>query len=96
LRVKGEVVLRADAPGAGAAAEASFLRSLEIAGQQGALSWELRTATSLACLWQEQGRIAEGHDLLATTVDRFREGFETADLLKAKTLLAVLADTSGR
>jgi len=79
LRIKGELILRAGAPQAATAAEEHFLRSLGWARQQGALSWELRTSTSLARLQQDQGRIAEARSLLQPVYDRFSEGFETAD-----------------
>ena len=74
-----------------AAAETQFRRSLDIASRQGALSWELRAATSLARLWQGQGRVGDAHDLLASVLGRFTEGFGTADLLAAKALLNELA-----
>jgi len=84
LRIKGELILREDAPQAAAAAEENFLRSLDWARRQGALAWELRTATSLARLQQDQGRAAEARSLLQSVYDRFSEGFETADLKTAK------------
>jgi predicted ATPase len=65
-------------------AEEHFLRSLDWAHRQGALSWELRTSTSLARLQQDQGRTAEARSLLQRVYDRFSEGFETADLKAAK------------
>ena len=74
-----------------AAAETQFRRSLEIANEQGALSWELRAATSLARLWQGQGRIADARDLLGSVHGRFTEGFRTADLVAAGALLNELA-----
>jgi predicted ATPase len=84
LRIKGELILRESAPQAASAAEEHFLRSLDWARRQGALSWELRTSTSLARLQQDQGRIAEARSLLQSVYDRFSEGFETADLKTAK------------
>jgi predicted ATPase/DNA-binding winged helix-turn-helix (wHTH) protein len=48
LRIKGELLLQQGAPGAGAAAEDHFRQALDVANQQGALSWELRAAASLA------------------------------------------------
>jgi predicted ATPase len=84
LRVKGELILREDAPQAPTAAEEHFLRALDWAPRQGALSWELRTATSLARFQQNQGRAAEARSLLQSVYDRFSEGFETADLKTAK------------
>ena len=84
LRIKGELILREGAPQAATAAEEHFLRSLDWARRQGALSWELRTSTSLARLQQDQGRTAEARSLLQSVYDRFSEGFETADLKTAK------------
>jgi tetratricopeptide (TPR) repeat protein len=91
LRAKGEIILREGAPDAACAAEILFRRSLDMARAQGALSWELRAATSLARLWRKLGRIHEAHELLAPVHARFSEGFETADLVTAKTLLEQLA-----
>jgi predicted ATPase/DNA-binding winged helix-turn-helix (wHTH) protein len=87
LRIKGELILREGAPQAATVAELNFLRSLDWARRQGALSWELRTSTSLARLQQDQGRTAEAHSLLQSVYDRFSEGFETADLKAAKAYL---------
>jgi predicted ATPase len=84
LRIKGELILRKGAPQAATAAEEHFLHSLDWARRQGALSWELRTSTSLARLQQDQGRITEARSLLQSVYDRFSEGFETADLKTAK------------
>jgi predicted ATPase len=87
LRIKGELILREGAPQAATAAEEHFLRSLDWARRQAALSWELRTSTSLARLRHDQGRIAEARSLLQSVYDRFSEGFETADLKAAKACL---------
>jgi len=87
LRIKGELVLREGAPQAAMAAEQHFLRSLDWARRQGALSWELRTSTSLARLQHDQGRTAEARSLLQSVYNRFSEGFETADLKTAKAYL---------
>jgi predicted ATPase len=84
LRIKGELILRDGAPQAATAAEEHFLRSLDWARRQGALSWELRTSTSLARLQHDQGRIAEARSLLQSVYDRFSEGFESTDLKTAK------------
>jgi predicted ATPase len=54
---------------------------------QGALSWELRAAASLARLLRDRDRIGEARDLLAPIYQRFTEGFGTADLQSAKRLL---------
>jgi predicted ATPase len=65
-------------------------RGSDVLARLGALSWELRTATSLARLQHDQGRIAEARDLLQSVYDRFSEGFETADLKAAKAHLDAL------
>src|SRR6266478_233487 len=87
LRIKGELILRKGAPQAATAAEEHFLRSRDWARRQGALSWELRTSTSLARLQHGQGRVADARSLLQSVYDRFSEGFETADLKAAKAYL---------
>src|ERR1700730_18089741 len=87
LRVKGELVLREDAPDATSVAEDHFTQALLWARRQGALSWELRAATSLARLWRDQNRTKAAREILAPVYDRFTEGFETTDLKAAKWLL---------
>jgi predicted ATPase len=90
LRVKAQTILKSGAADAGVAAEILFRRSLDMARQHGMLSWELRAATSLARLWRDHGRIRDAYDVLAPVHARFTEGFGTADLVKAKTLLEEL------
>ena len=86
LRVEGEILLMQDKSKA-AVAETDFLRSLDLARRQGALSWELRTAMSLARLKRDGGRRGEARDLLASVYGRFTEGFATPDLRAAERLL---------
>jgi predicted ATPase/DNA-binding winged helix-turn-helix (wHTH) protein len=90
LRIKGELMRTQGTPEASAAAEDQFRQALELSRQQGALSWELRAATSLARLLNDQGRSAEASGLLQPVYDRFTEGFDTADLKAAKALLDTL------
>ena len=71
-------------------AEACFHKAIDIARHQQAKSLELRTATSLARLWQQQRKVAEAHALLAPVYEWFTEGFDTADLKDAKALLEEL------
>ncbi|WP_431052522.1 ATP-binding protein [Roseateles sp. L2-2] len=68
-------------------AEAKLTRALEIARAQNALSWELRSATSLARLWRDQGRRRHAHELLYGVYQRFDEGLTTADLVTARQLI---------
>jgi hypothetical protein len=90
LRVAGEAIRRAAAQDAVQAAEAMFHRSLDRARRQNALSWELRTATSLARLWRDQHRVGEARELLSAVRDRFSEGLQTRDCLRADALLQEL------
>jgi predicted ATPase/DNA-binding winged helix-turn-helix (wHTH) protein len=78
---------RGNIPGA----EEDFLRAIDLARRQSALSWELRTATSLASLWAAQGRVDDALALLSPVYARFTEGFSTRDLRTAEALLASLA-----
>ena len=68
-------------------ARKSYRRAIERASSQDAKSWELRAATSLARLWRDQGKRAAARDLLGPIYGWFTEGFDTADLKDAKTLL---------
>jgi predicted ATPase len=70
-----------------AEAEACFHHALAIARRQQAKSFELRAATSLARLWQQQGQRQEAYELLAPVYGWFTEGFDTPDLQDAKVLL---------
>ena len=72
-------------------AQGALKEALRVARRQQAKAYELRAATSLARLWGEQGRRGEARDLLAPVYGWFTEGFDTADLKKAKTLLDQLA-----
>ncbi len=90
LRVKGELLLLQDARDAAAAAEAQFRQALDWAHRQGARSWSLRVATSLARLLRDRGRAAEGTALLRPIYSEFTEGFDTADLKAARALLLAL------
>jgi predicted ATPase/DNA-binding winged helix-turn-helix (wHTH) protein len=90
LRIKGELILLQNAVNARAAAEEYFLDALDCARRQDALSWELRTARSLARLWRDRHRTAEARELLHPVCNRFTEGFATADLKSARVLLDTL------
>jgi predicted ATPase/DNA-binding winged helix-turn-helix (wHTH) protein len=89
LRVKGNILASAPEPES-SEAEQCFLDSLDLAGRQGALAWQLRTATSLAVLRAAQGRAVEARDVLAPIYDRFTEGFDNTDLNAATRLLRQL------
>ena len=72
-------------------AEACFLQAIAVAQEQHAKSWELRASTSLARLWQSQGKCKEAYELLAPIYGWFTEGFDTKDLKEAKAVLEELS-----
>src|SRR5271166_5088918 len=84
-RLRGEALLA----GAGTVSEAetAIEKGIAVARRQNAKSWELRAATSLARLRRQQGRPQEAVALLAPILGWFTEGFDTADLQAARTLL---------
>ena len=84
-RVEGELRKAEGAPAT--EIEACYTRAIQKAREQSAKSLELRAAISLARLWTEQGRGTEARDLLGPVYGWFTEGFDTADLKEAKTLL---------
>jgi predicted ATPase len=95
LRIKGELLLLQGGSGAPAVAEDHYRQALGWARRQGALSWELRAAASLARLLRDQNRSTEAIALLVPIYNRFTEGFATADLKTAKALIDGLYNTEG-
>jgi len=85
-RLRGELLLRQDLSKA-AEAQSCFERAIEIARKQSAKSLELRATISLSQLLDKQGRREEARAMLADIYGWFTEGFDTADLKDAKTLL---------
>jgi serine/threonine protein kinase/predicted ATPase len=88
-RLKGELLL-AESPDQVAAAEECFHRATETAMRQQSRGWELRATTSLARLWQRQGRRDEARAALAAVYGTYTEGFTTPDLVEAGALLEAL------
>jgi predicted ATPase len=85
-RLKGDLLLLQSSDNQ-PEAESCFYQALDITRHQQAKSLELRAATSLARLWQQQDKRQEAYDLLAPVYGWFTEGFDTADLQEAKALL---------
>jgi predicted ATPase len=94
-RLKGTLTLQSEVRGPKSEvereAEECFQKAIEIARQQSAKSLELRAVMSLSRLWQQQGKREEARQMLAEIYGWFTEGFDTADLQEAKTLLEELA-----
>jgi predicted ATPase len=88
-RLQGELRLRLPRPDL-PQATACFHQALDVARRQQARALELRAALSLSRLWQQQGKRTEARALLAPLYGWFTEGFDTADLQEAKTLLEEL------
>jgi len=72
-------------------AEVCFQKAIKVAQSQSAKLWELRAATNLARLWQDQGKNDAARDLLIPVYNWFTEGFEVFDLQEANALLEELA-----
>ncbi len=89
-RLKAALLLKQATPDV-SQAEGYFQQALDIARRQQAKSLQLRAATSLARLWQQQDKRTEARELLAPVYGWFTEGFDTADLQEAKALLTELA-----
>jgi predicted ATPase len=87
-RIRAELLLLT--PGSETEAEIILWKALELARSQKSRSLELRSAMSLARLLRQEGRAAEGRDLLAECYAWFTEGFDTADLQEAWELLEEL------
>jgi predicted ATPase len=89
-RLKGEFLLNLSADNTSEAVSC-YQKALSTAQSQSTKLWELRAATSLARLWQSQHKRREAYDLLAPVYNWFTEGFETPDLIEAKSLLNELS-----
>jgi class 3 adenylate cyclase/predicted ATPase len=86
-RLQGEITFTYGGPAAEGDSEDCYNRSLAVARKQKALSWELRTAVSLARLWRDVGKRQQAADLLLPIGRRFKEGFLTADVKEAVQLM---------
>jgi predicted ATPase/DNA-binding winged helix-turn-helix (wHTH) protein len=85
LRVKGKLLLLKPQPMRDDA-ELCLKQSLELGRRQGSRAWELRTATDLAKLWAADGHILRAQSVLQSVLERFTEGFDTADVRAAQQL----------
>jgi predicted ATPase len=95
LRIKAELLLLQGEHGSGTVAEDHFQQAIDRSRRQGALSWELRVATSAARWLRDQGRQVDAISSVERVYDRFTEGFGTADLIAAKRLLDEIGDAPG-
>ena len=89
-RLKGELLLAESDDQT--AAEECFRRAVETADRHQSKAWKLRATTSLARLWQKQGRREEAFTALSTVHGSFTEGFTMPDLEEAAALLENLGN----
>jgi class 3 adenylate cyclase/predicted ATPase len=90
--LRGELLLKRN-PSNPASAEEAFRAALDIAKEQGARSWALRAALSLAKLYQSTTRPAEAHATLAPALDGFAPTPEMPEIAEAQALVSALAET---
>jgi hypothetical protein len=90
-RLRGDILLKRD-PSNPAPAEAGYRTAIAIAQQQGARSYELLAALSLAKLYQSTARRVEAHAVLAPALEGFSPTPAMPEIAEAQTLLAALAD----
>jgi tetratricopeptide (TPR) repeat protein len=88
LWTRGKALLELDRPGE---AERCLLEAIGIAQELNTRWWELRAKTSLARLWQHQGKRPEARKLMEEICSWFTQGFDTPDYMEARTLLAELS-----
>jgi tetratricopeptide (TPR) repeat protein len=93
LRLRGEFRLQSDHESKSLfeMAEQDFRAAIDAARAMSAKSDELRATTSLARLSRDSNRHDQAHRMLAEVYGWFTEGFDTADLKDAKTLLDELS-----
>jgi len=89
-RLKGEFLLDFSAENQ-TEAENCFRQAIDIAKQRSARSWELRAVMSLSRLLQKKGKKEEAIQMLDEIYGWFTEGFDTADLKEARTLIEELS-----
>ena len=82
-RLQGEMTLNYAKSSSVESAERMFLASIELARGQSARSFELRSAVSLARLWQHCGKHARAAELLLSVVRTVTEGLLTSDVKEA-------------
>jgi predicted ATPase/DNA-binding winged helix-turn-helix (wHTH) protein len=83
---KGLVLLSGGSP-ENASAQECLEEAMLLAGQQSALSFELRAGLALGQLWIDRGQIRRAHGLITPVYNRFTEGFATPDLILARRML---------
>ena len=93
-RIRGEEILlrgnSADTLTATLTAEEAFQRAIAVAGEQGARSFGLRAALSLAKLYQSTERPVEAHAVLAPALEGFAPTPDLPEIAEAQALLVAI------
>jgi class 3 adenylate cyclase/predicted ATPase len=92
FRVRANILLKRD-PADPALAEEAYRKSIAIAKEQGARSYQLIASLSLAKLYQSTARPLEAHAILAPALEGFSPTPEMPEIADAQALLAALAET---
>lgn len=87
-RLRGTVLIALNRPDG--EIEACFERAVMTARGQSAKFWELRARISWSNFLRSRQRCSEARRMLAGIYDWFTEGFDTPDLIEARTLLDTL------
>ena len=85
-RLNGKLLLQQSKPNVSKAKD-SFRKALNTAHHQGSLMLELRAAVSLHRLCRQHGKYCEESVSLTDAYNRFTEGFDTYDLIKARAII---------
>jgi predicted ATPase len=90
FRLRGELLLLEDAADLENKAEGAFRRSLQMAREQGALAWELRSTVSCAKFYVKNGQSLGAKAILEGVAGRLEPQSGIQDFMAAKSLLAQL------
>ncbi len=94
-RIRGDILSTAD-PEHPSRVEEAYLAAIAIAREQGARSFGLRAALSLAKLYQSTARPVEAHDALAPALEGFSPTPELPEIAEAQALLEALAEDTAK
>jgi class 3 adenylate cyclase/tetratricopeptide (TPR) repeat protein len=84
LTLRGRI---AELDGDAGGAQNAYCGALDTAEQQGATLLALRAATASARLWHSQGHADKADSVLRPVYDRFADGFDWPDLVRARAVL---------
>ena len=88
-RIRGEILLRGNSADT-LTAEEAFQRAIAVAGEQGARSFQLRAALSLAKLYQSTNRLVDAQAVLSPALEGFSPTPEMPEIAEARALLAAI------